>query len=100
LRVRHCQAKGYFVLLVFVGLESADLSRGRVMQRVEAGGHDVPDGKIDSRFPRTFANLRQAITGMGGPPPLTRRLVRSPSRAAPASVENPPSGRTTKRREI
>jgi len=51
LRVRHCQAKGYFVLLVFVGLESGDLSRGRVMQRVEAGGHDVPDGKIDSDSP-------------------------------------------------
>ena len=34
----------------------------RVMQRTEAGGHDVPDQKIIARFPRTLENLRQAIT--------------------------------------
>ena len=32
------------------------------MQRVERGGHDVPDAKIETRFPRTFDNLRQALT--------------------------------------
>jgi predicted ABC-type ATPase len=31
------------------------------MERVEAGGHDVPDEKIVTRFPRTLANLRQAL---------------------------------------
>jgi predicted ABC-type ATPase len=48
-------------VLIFIGLDTAELSRGRVMERVEAGGHDVPDEKIGSRFPRTFANLRQAL---------------------------------------
>ena len=48
-------------VLVVVGLDTADLSRGRVMERVEAGGHDVPDEKIESRFPRTCDNLRQAL---------------------------------------
>ncbi len=57
-----CRSNGYTVVLVFIGLESADLSRGRIMERVEAGGHDVPDEKIVTRFPRTFANLRQALT--------------------------------------
>lgn len=38
------------------------LSLGRVILRVERGGHDVPDAKIETRFPRTFANLRQALT--------------------------------------
>jgi hypothetical protein len=33
-----------------------------VMERVEAGGHDVPDEKILTRFPRTFTNLRQALS--------------------------------------
>jgi predicted ABC-type ATPase len=47
-------------VLIFIGVESADLSR--VLERVEAGAHDVPDEKIDSRFPRTFANLRRAVT--------------------------------------
>ena len=60
--LKKCQSNGYTVLLIFIGLESADLSRGRIIERVEAGGHDVPDEKIVTRFPRTFANLRQALT--------------------------------------
>lgn len=59
--LKDCQSQGYAVVLVFIGLESADLSRGRVMERVEAGGHDVPDEKIVTRFPRTFTNLRKAL---------------------------------------
>jgi predicted ABC-type ATPase len=59
--LRECQSKGYTVLLVFIGLDSAELSLGRVIQRVEAGGHDVPDEKIATRFPRTLDNLRQAL---------------------------------------
>ena len=38
------------------------MSLGRVIQRVERGGHDVPDAKIETRFPRTFDNLRQALS--------------------------------------
>jgi predicted ABC-type ATPase len=60
--LKDCQARGYTVILVFIGVESAELSRGRVMQRVEQGGHDVPDTKIEARFPRTLDNLRHALT--------------------------------------
>jgi predicted ABC-type ATPase len=60
--LKECQSSGYTVILVFIGLESAELSLGRVIQRVERGGHDVPDEKIEARFPRTFDNLRQALT--------------------------------------
>ena len=59
--LKQCQSNGYTVMLVFIGLESAELSLGRVIQRVERGGHDVPDEKIETRFPRTFDNLRQAL---------------------------------------
>lgn len=52
---------GFCVVLVFIGLESAQISRGRVMQRVlDESGHDVPDDRIDSRYPRTLENLRRA----------------------------------------
>ena len=47
--LRECQSQGYAVALIFIGLNSVDLSRGRVMERVEAGGHDVPDEKILTR---------------------------------------------------
>jgi predicted ABC-type ATPase len=58
---KDAQAKGYVVLLIFIGLNHVETSRSRVAQRVSAGGHNVPDRKIDSRFPRTFDNLRKAI---------------------------------------
>ncbi len=60
--LKECQSQGYAVVLIFIGLESVDLSRGRVMERVEGGGHDVPDEKIAARFPRTFTNLQQALS--------------------------------------
>ena len=53
--------RGFVIFLVFIGLESATLSVARVVQRVRHGGHDVPDEKLHSRFPRTLANLRAAI---------------------------------------
>ena len=40
--LKECQSSGYTVIFVFIGLESAELSIGRVIQRVERGGHDVP----------------------------------------------------------
>jgi predicted ABC-type ATPase len=59
--LREARSKGYVVLLVFVGLDSAELAIARVLQRTEAGGHDVPGEKIVARFPRTLDNLRQAV---------------------------------------
>lgn len=59
--LRQARAAGYAVFLVFIGLSGPDLSIARVMQRVEEGGHDVPDGKLLGRYPRTLANLRDAI---------------------------------------
>jgi predicted ABC-type ATPase len=59
--LKDAQKSGYAVLLLFIGLSHVDVSRARVLQRVLAGGHAVPDRKIEERFPRTFDNLRQAI---------------------------------------
>ena len=52
---------GYEVVLCFIGLASAALSEQRVALRVSQGGHDVPDAKLRSRFPRTLRNLKAAL---------------------------------------
>ena len=52
---------GYVVVLCYIGLSSPDQSTERVAMRVSRGGHDVPDDKLRSRFPRTLANLQVAI---------------------------------------
>jgi len=59
--LRRARERHYVVLLVFIGLETGELAVARVIERVDAGGHDVPDEKILSRFPRTLENLTQAL---------------------------------------
>jgi predicted ABC-type ATPase len=59
--LRAARNRGFATFLVFIGLESAELSIARVVQRVRQGGHDVPDAKLVARYPRTLANLRAAI---------------------------------------
>jgi predicted ABC-type ATPase len=59
--LKRAQESGYAVFLVFIGLESAALSAARVAQRVEQGGHDIPDDKLEARYPRTLTNLIDAV---------------------------------------
>jgi predicted ABC-type ATPase len=58
--LRETMEAGYRVVLLFIGLASPELSQARVISRVALGGHNVPDEKLFSRFPRTRANLAQA----------------------------------------
>jgi predicted ABC-type ATPase len=53
-------ARGYTVVLCFIGLANVGLSEARVAQRVLRGGHDVPTEKLVARFPRTLHNLARA----------------------------------------
>ena len=55
------QAAGYFVLLIFVGLASEDVSILRVMTRVIEGGHGIPDITLRKRFPRTQQAIAAAL---------------------------------------
>jgi len=59
--LERARAAGFFVTLVFIGLENPGISLGRVRQRVAQGGHDVPEARLLSRFPRTLKNLRGAV---------------------------------------
>lgn len=62
LRLLHeAQAHGYRAGVIFVGLNDPQLSVARVMDRVELGGHDVPDELIYRRFPMCFRNLKTAL---------------------------------------
>lgn len=59
--IRQMQKEGYFVVLLFVGLASSQLSIGRVATRVAAGGHAVDAKKLNDRFPRTQKAISDAI---------------------------------------
>lgn len=59
--LREAQAAGYAVVLVFVCVDSPELTALRVRSRVQDGGHDVPHDKILSRYHRMRANVRAAL---------------------------------------
>jgi predicted ABC-type ATPase len=52
---------GYTTVLCFIGLQDPDLCQERVAMRVSQGGHEVPDDKLRTRFPRILNNLKAAI---------------------------------------
>jgi predicted ABC-type ATPase len=59
--MREAKDAGYSVNLVYVGIPSAQLSTARVQERVRQGGHDVPIADSDRRYPRSMANLEEAM---------------------------------------
>lgn len=60
--IRDLQLAGYYVVLLFVGLVSSELSVLRVATRLSQGGHDVPLDKLKTRFPRTQRAVGQAAS--------------------------------------
>lgn len=53
--------RGFHVDLIFIGLNSPLQSKDRVAHRVAAGGHDVPEEKLEARYFRSLENLKRAL---------------------------------------
>lgn len=49
--------KGWSVELIYLALPSVEMSKLRVAERVEHGGHNIPTYDIERRFPRSLSNL-------------------------------------------
>ena len=54
--IRRAKKAGYFIRLFFVGTDDPSINAKRVAMRVMEGGHDVPIGKIISRYAKSLAN--------------------------------------------
>lgn len=55
--VKRAVEKNYKAYLYYVCISDTELNKERVAQRVQEGGHDVPEDKIESRHKRSLANL-------------------------------------------
>ncbi|BET67915.1 zeta toxin family protein [Opitutales bacterium ASA1] len=55
--LRRLRARGYRIHLFYLWIPSADLALLRIRDRVESGGHDVPEVDVRRRFSRTLRNL-------------------------------------------
>jgi predicted ABC-type ATPase len=56
------RARGFEIVLVYIGTESVEINLGRIRDRVAAGGHDVPEADVRRRYLRSFQNLAAAIS--------------------------------------
>ncbi|MCP3663453.1 MAG: AAA family ATPase [Gammaproteobacteria bacterium] len=59
--VAQAKTLGYQIVLVFIHLESPMLNQARVAQRVDEGGHNVPDEKVKKRIPRLLKHIKVTI---------------------------------------
>jgi predicted ABC-type ATPase len=55
------KALGYQIILVFIYLDQAMLNYARIQQRVDTGGHYVPEDKVAQRIKRLNHNVKRAI---------------------------------------
>ncbi len=59
--IKNAKQKGYKIYFYFLCTESVELNKLQVKNRVEFGGHSVPEPKIEERYPKTLSNLKSAI---------------------------------------
>ncbi len=59
--IAHAQRCGFAVVLLVVCMDDPERLLARVHQRVQEGGHAVPDERILARYPRTLLHLAQAV---------------------------------------
>jgi predicted ABC-type ATPase len=60
--MRTARAKGFDVVLVYIGTEDVEINLARIAKRVQGGGHDVPEVDVRRRYRRSFDNLPVATT--------------------------------------
>ena len=58
-RIRRWQARGFRVGIIYLRLPSANFALERVAQRVEEGGHNIPEPVVRRRFARSWTNFRE-----------------------------------------
>jgi predicted ABC-type ATPase len=54
--VERAKQQGYFIRLFFIGTDNPQINAMRILRRVMNGGHDVPTGKIASRYYKSICN--------------------------------------------
>jgi predicted ABC-type ATPase len=62
--INECKKKEYEVVLIFVWLNSSELAKRRVAQRVSEGGHNIDDKVIETRYYKGLKNLKERFVDL------------------------------------
>lgn len=60
--IEKAKDRGYFIELHYIGVESVDIAKERVLERVKQGGHGVEEKEIEKRYVDTFDNLKLVLS--------------------------------------
>lgn len=59
--IKKARELDYFIRLYYVGVNSADESIKRIKNRVEKGGHDIPEHDVKRRYNKRFEDLANIL---------------------------------------
>ena len=59
--IKKARELDYFIRLYYVGVNSADESIKRIKNRVEKGGHDIPEQDVKRRYNKRFEDLANIL---------------------------------------
>ena len=59
--IKEIKEKGYIIHLYYVGVNSPEIAKQRVKDRVKKGGHDIPEDVIEKRYIETLKNLEAIL---------------------------------------
>lgn len=59
--IHRAKQLGYGIELHYVGVDSPEIAKQRIAERVKMGGHGIPDRDVEKRFGESFRNLHEVI---------------------------------------
>lgn len=59
--IQRAKELGYIIELHYVGVDSVDIAKKRVKDRVSKGGHGIPEKDIEKRYEESFDNLKNIL---------------------------------------
>lgn len=59
--IKKAQSLGYTIELYFVYVDSVEIAKQRVLLRVAAGGHGIPEADIERRYKESLEKLKDII---------------------------------------
>lgn len=59
--IKLAKEKGFKIYLNYVGIESSQLAKERIKNRVSKGGHNIPDEVVEKRYDESLKNLKSII---------------------------------------
>lgn len=52
---------GYMIKMHYIGVDSAQIAKDRIANRIKIGGHGIPDKDVERRYVESLKNLKKTI---------------------------------------